>query len=507
MSGFARFLSSLCSGCLILFSSFSSALSQASLIYQKNGADTTAGFGFSIASAGDVDGDGKADFIVGAPQSGTPYTSAGTGSVFVYSGATGILLHQKNGSVLFDNFGHSVAGAGDVNGDGKADFIVGAPFAAPAGVEQAGAVYLYSGGTGSLLFQKNGIDPFDWFGLTVAGVGDVNGDGRADFIVGAPLADPGGVVNAGSIFVYSGATGTLLYRKDGAAFLDNFGRSVAGAGDIDGDGRADFIVGALLADPGGVEAAGSAFVYSGATGSLLYQKDGADSVDLFGRSVAGAGDMDGDGRADFIVGAPDANPGGVRDAGTAYVYSGATGDLLFQKNGTDSADLFGFSVAGAGDVDGDGKADFIIGALLADPGGLTDAGSAYVFSGATGALLFSVNGTAPLDELGHQVASAGDVQGDGKAEVIVGAPETDPEGIIDAGSAFVYGFCVLRGDVDNSGVADIIDIVGLVRNVVFGDPLPNTVAGDTDCNGIWDISDLVLLVQYVAFGTPTPCCL
>src|SRR6185295_16995485 len=108
----------------------------------------------------------------------------------------------------------------------------------------------------------------------VAGVGDLNGDGKSDFIIGAPYADPGGLTDGGSAYVYSGATGALLYQKDGTALGDNFGNAVAGVGDVNGDGVADFMVGAQTADPGGIFNAGAAFVYSGATGALLYQKNG-----------------------------------------------------------------------------------------------------------------------------------------------------------------------------------------------------------------------------------------
>ena len=118
--------------------------------------------------------------------------------------------------------------------------------------------------------------------------GDVNGDGKTDFIVGAHAADPGGRSAAGSAYVYSGAGGVLLYQRDGGAAGDQFGYSVSAAGDVNGDGKADFIVGAHAADPGGRSAAGSAYVYSGAEGSILHQRDGETAGDQFGTSVGGA---------------------------------------------------------------------------------------------------------------------------------------------------------------------------------------------------------------------------
>ena len=343
-------------------------------LYQKNGAAADDELGSSVASAGDVNGDGKADFIVGA-SGADPGGLSSAGSAYVYSGATGALLYQKDGAAAGDALGASVAGAGDVNGDGNTDFIVGAIFADPGGLGTAGEAYVYSGANGALLHQKGGIAPGYVFGISVAGVGDLNSDAKADFIIGA-YGTAGG---RGAAYLYSGATGALLYSKSGAAAGDNLGYSVAGAGDMNGDGKADFIIGARLADPGGLSAAGSAYVYSGANGALLYQKDGA-AGDTLGFSVAGAGDVNGDGKADFLIGAFGADPGGLSAAGSAYVYSGATGSLLYQKNGAAAGDNLGNSVAGAGDVDGDGKADFIIGVPFTDPGGLSAAGSAYVIS-------------------------------------------------------------------------------------------------------------------------------
>ncbi len=418
----------------LLFSS-SPASAQFTLLYQKGGAATFVNLGYAVAGAGDVNGDGRGDFIIGAINA-SPGGLSGAGSAYVYSGATGTLLYQKDGAAANDNLGSSVASAGDVNGDGKADFIIGA-IGADAGGVDAGSAYVYSGATGALLYQKNGAAAGDFLGWSAAGAGDVNGDGRADFIVGAFLADPGGPVDAGSAYVYSGATGALLYQKNGGAG-DSLGISVASAGDVNGDGRADFIVGAFVADPGGQLGAGSAYVYSGATGALLYQKNGGAAGDHLGRSVASAGDVNGDGKTDFIVGATRAQPGGLVNAGSVYVYSGATGALLFQKNGA-VGEFLGISVAGAGDVNGDGRADFIIGTNSASPGGLGEAGSAFLYSGADGSLLFQKNGAAAFDWLGYSVAGAGDVNGDGRADIIVGAFKANPGGNNDAGSAFVYG--------------------------------------------------------------------
>lgn len=495
---------------LSFFLVFSSASGQGSLLYQKDGTAAGIQFGQSVAVAGDIDGDGKADFIVGASLA-SPGGLSHAGSAFIYSGATGALLYQKNGLNSNDFLGWWVAGAGDVNGDGAADFILGAPFADSGGAIDAGSAFVYSGATGALLYQKNGAVSSDILGSSVAGAGDLNGDGKADFMVGASLASPAGIPYAGSVFVYSGATGTLLYQKNGPDSNSFLGSSVAGIGDANADGRGDFIIGA----PGAGTGKGSVFVYSGSNGALLYQKNGvvgSDGISLgdqLGSAVAGAGDVNGDGRADFMGGAPGADTG----KGSVFVYSGSDGVLLYQKNGDVASDginlgdQLGFAVTRTEDVNGDGRADFMSGSPGADGGGLTDAGSAYVYSGATGALLFQTNGGAAGDLLGYSAAGGGDLDGNGRPDLVIGVPNADPGGLTDAGSALVYCSGPLRGDVNNDAVTDILDLVALVQDVVFEIPLPNPLAGDANCDGVRDIQDLVLLVLYVVFGSPTPCCL
>lgn len=504
-------------GALAFFFTTLIALAPPCNLYTKNGAGAGDWFGYRVSGTGDVNGDGKADFIIGAP-----YTNPGgltdAGSAYVYSGANGALLYQKNAESSGDAFGSTVAGAGDVNGDGKADFVVGAPYSDP-GLVPLGSAYVYSGSDGALLYQKNGTDyEVTLFGYSVNGAGDVNGDGKGDFIISAPLTDSissmGELVfeDCGSAYVYSGSNGALLYKKNGEANNDHFGRySVAGAGDVNGDGKADFMVASILGDSN----RGYAIVFSGDNGISLYRKTGAAAGDEFGYSVDGAGDLNGDGKADFIIGAPKTDPGGRTNAGSAYVYSGADGSLLYQNDGASAGDELGWSVAGTGDMNLDEVPEFIVGAYEADPGGRTDAGSAYVYSGGNGSLIDQRDGISAGDKFGNSVDGAGNVNGTGGDEFIVGSPYTDTTGKVDRGSAYVYRYCgllssppcVARGDVTNDGLIDIADIVALIQDVVFETGVPNGLAGDADCDAVRDISDIILLIQYVVFGTPSPCCL
>lgn len=390
-------------------------------------------FGSSIASAGDVNGDGRPDIIAGAYQSGAG--GAGAGRAYIYYG--GARMRGKpdiilTGETAGDGFGASVARAGDVNSDGYADVIVGAHMN-NAGGAGAGRAYIFFGGPHmdsrpDVIFTGEAAG--DAFGFSVAPVGDVNGDRLPDIIVGAFENSAAGAA-AGRAYIFFGGK-QMNARPDvvltGEAAGDRFGISVAGAGDMNKDGIADVIVGAYQNDAGGLDA-GRAYVYYGGP-SMSGRPDqiwsGASAGDLFGFSVAGAGDVNHDGYSDAVVGAYQNGAGG-KGAGRAYVWFGG----LTKKDrpnlaltGEAAGDAFGYSVGGAGDMNGDGFADIVIGAYGNDSGGAAS-GRAYIFYGGSSPDItpnLILTGDATLDNLGFCVSMAGDVNGDGDADVVVGAP-------------------------------------------------------------------------------------
>ena len=399
-------------------------------------------FGCSVSSAGDVNGDTFVDVIVGAYQSGTAANPSGR--AYIYFGGpraderVDVVL---SGEAAGDAFGVSVASAGDVNHDGFADVIVGA-YENDARGANAGRAYIYFGGAS--MDDKpdvvlTGEMPGDAFGYAVAGAGDVNRDGYSDVIVGAYENSARGA-GAGRAYVYYGGQ-----RPDpvadailnGETAGDRFGISVAGAGDVNGDGLADILVGAYQNDAGGVDA-GRAYLYLGSARILdraATVLTGAEAGDSFGFAVSTAGDVNKDGLADIVVGAYHNGAGG-KDAGRAYVYFGGKSvspapDVVF--TGEAAGDAFGYAVGSAGDANGDGYADILIGAYGNDAGG-SAAGRAYVYYGAPTpdpVADWFLTGSQTLDNLGFAVFGAGDVDGDGFADVVVGAPYSD------AGRAYI----------------------------------------------------------------------
>ncbi|MFT7619182.1 MAG: hypothetical protein ACI97A_002832, partial [Planctomycetota bacterium] len=387
-------------------------------------------FGRSARGCGDVNGDGSDDIIVGAWQDDN--NGADSGSARVFSGFDGSLLYTFNGDSADDNFGRSVSGAGDVNNDGRADLIVGAWHDDNNGAD-SGSARVFSGLDGSILFTFDGPGASSSFGQSVASAGDVNADGFDDVVVGGHLDDSSSL-NAGIARVFSGFDGSILYTFTGAASGDKAGRSVNGAGDVNNDGFEDVIVGSHHNDMNGSNA-GSVRVFSGQDGSTLFTFFGSAANDQFGFSVDGAGDVNIDGYDDVIISSHlDDNNGA--DSGSIVVKSGLDGSTIYALDGDGAGDQFGLAVAGAGDLNGDGIGDFVVGSHFEDRRGI-DSGVARTYSGADGSVIASYDGATAGDELGFFVGAAGDVNGDGFDDLVLSKPFDDENGT-EAGSVQVF---------------------------------------------------------------------
>ncbi|MCA8981009.1 MAG: VCBS repeat-containing protein, partial [Planctomycetes bacterium] len=310
-----------------------------------------------------------------------------------------------------DRLGACVAACGDVDGDGFPDWIVGVP-KADANGPNSGSALVYSGLSGGLLLRFDGAASGVELGSAVGGAGDVNGDGHDDLIVGAPRRSVGFLSN-GEALVFSGADGTVLHTITGTHQFGFTGSAVAGAGDVDGDGKSDFLVATPYADTNGIDS-GEVEVYSGQSGALIRAHSGDTPGAHYGSALAGGRDVNGDGRCDYLVGAPADGTNGT-DAGIAKLYSGLDGSALGYQLGT-TGDRLGACVAFLGDLDQNGRDEYGFGA----PGFGGGAGAVYVRDDA-GAPLFSAFGTS-TEGLGSSLAAAGQPLGDGTHCVLVGAP-------------------------------------------------------------------------------------
>jgi hypothetical protein len=414
--------------------------------------------GMSISTAGDVNGDGYADVIVGAAF----YTDGTTkeGAALAWHGSENGLNNGTNGNptnapwmVEGNNYeaylGQSVSTAGDVNGDGYSDVIVGAPQYSN-GQEDEGAAYLYLGSEDGLLDTWDNEDESNkagaWFGYSVATAGDVNGDGYADVVVGAPLYT-NDQTEEGRAWVWFGSPDGISALNDwwaeGNAANAWYGDAVATAGDVNGDGYSDLIVGA----PGDASQAGTAFVYYGSPGALSetaqWTERSGQELAKFGWSVGTAGDVNGDGYADIIVGTPYWDDGQT-DEGAAWIYCGSATGLPAHSCWYEASDQatawFGYAVGTAGDVNGDGYDDIVVGAPLYD-NPESNEGAAWVYEGSISGVSHSSSWFKDSDqagaELGCAVGTAGDVNGDGYSDIVVGAPFTS-HGQSKEGVAWLY---------------------------------------------------------------------
>ncbi len=380
-------------------------------------------FGWIGRNAGDCDGDGTPDMLISAPWKSI--AGRGAGRIYVYSGATGKELLRCSGQPG-ERLGIGIDSAGDVNGDGHADLLAGA-----SGSGGTGRAYIYSGKDGAVLHTFSGEAQRDNFGRKVAGAGDVNGDGHSDVIIGARGFD-GVHAEGGRAYVYSGKDGSLLLTLDGEAAGDQFGSSVDGHTDEHGT---LLVVGAMGA---GASQCGRVYAYRVRNGKaeLAFKIEGQrGDVNLGHMFVSAIGDLNGDGFVDVYGSDWESNANGVQGSGRIYIHSGKDGERLFELAGKNPGEGFGIGTCEAGDVDGDGCDDFLVG-IWQSRSGAPSGGKCTLFSGKTGSVLANYTSRSPQDTFGFDTTGMGDLNGDGRLDFLITAAYSHVRGP-KSGRAFV----------------------------------------------------------------------
>ncbi len=430
-----------------------------------NGETTGDWAGFSVGGGGDFDGDGFADVLVGAPVQAGGGSERGAAYVLHGPISSGSLASsfalQVTGETESGYFGGAVATAGDLDGDGLDDIAVGAVVDGDEGsafvITDAG----YGGSVSGLAHVKlTGENAGDFAGWAVSAAGDASGDGFDDLLIGALMEDANGDAAGSAYLVLGPVTGNValsdaaVVKLEGEAARDFAGCAVAGVGDVDGDGLNDLLVGAEGEDTG-ADSAGAAYLVLGpvtasgtlALGDLSAAKfTGENNYNDAGAALSAAGDVNADGYQDLLIGSSTQDSAGS-SAGAAYLVLGpVTGELSLASanaklTGEQAFDFAGTSVAGAGDVDADGYDDIIVGALGESTAG-SNAGAVYLLQGpltGTGSLTTAgvkLVGEVAGDSAGTAVAGAGDTDGDGYPELLVGAVAADSS----AGSVYLYSY-------------------------------------------------------------------
>lgn len=466
-------------------------------------------FGQSVGFAGDFKNDGVDDVIVGANLSDLIANNAGRARVGMGAGFDQGTSVSFGGEFAGDNFGRVVAGGSDFNGDGYDEILVAAPNSDHNGPD-AGKVYCFSGFDDTLLWIVRGQSPGDKLGSAIAAVGDMNDDGVDDVLIGAPLNDIGGT-NAGRAYLVAGQDGSVLHIFTGKAG-EQFGGAVSALGDVNDDGVKDFVIAAPRSNLGGSNS-GRVVVFNGATRlplqKILGNADERLGSSLAGITLLVGSQT----RTYMAMGAPGNSSNGAGSGQVRLLMRNHASPKCSETlcpvqtiNGQAAGDAFGTNVD-LGDVQAGGVPELLVGAPGSDANG-SNSGAAYVINTANGTTIRRITGEAAGDAFGTSVSIAGDVNSDGKKDFIVGSPTNDAGGT-DAGRAYVFfsqGAPLLRvadddehfviwrpEDVDGNGAVDAGDVLLVIHH--WGACRAGLCTGDVNGDNNVDALDLSLILS------------
>jgi len=381
----------------------------------KESNSTSAAFGISVSTAGDVNGDGYDDVIIGAHRFSGELVNQGKAYLF-YGSAVGLNSEPAWTAVGTSEkryFGWNVSNAGDINNDGFSDVLIVSSLDYP-GEYTFGAIYAYYGSASGLSSVPDWTN-FNYSEFTIAaGAGDINGDGYDDIILSRPKVGPHFM---GIVYLYYGSASGLEINQAWSFIATSAGRGLSSAGDVNGDGYGDIIISAYYEPPIMGYTDKSILFLGSAEG--FSQSPSWSKSNCYGESVSGGGDINGDGYDDVIIGDGRCSPGAV------YIHYGSVGGISADADrtisGSDPNARFGSSVSNTGDINADGYSDIIIGARND-----LDTGKAFVYYGSdSGPVENSVEvfqSDQINDQFGADVSSAGDVNNDGFSDVMIGAP-------------------------------------------------------------------------------------
>jgi Dockerin type I domain/FG-GAP repeat len=459
--------------------------------------------GWHVTSISDVDGDGVRDLVIGRaayPRDERPS---------VLSGATGDWLFriELDHAVDFDAKGQALLSraveVGDINGDDITDILIGIAFSVQ---ERPGEAVVFSGADGEPLRFMVGTQADDLFGRVVATLGDMDGDGAGDYAIAAPGHDTGDLANIGRVVIYSGASGAALRGLYGTERGERFGSALAGGFDWDGDGTPDLAVGAPAASDAVGSRAGRVHLFSGADFSRLINLDGAQPLESFGSQLAVLAPDSAFPSGRLLISGPSAGLDGAL-TGRVAVYDVATHEVLAEISGDVPGDRFGLAVADAGDVEGDGVRDIIVGSAVSKTG-IINSGRIWIFSGADYRLLRRWH--REREQLawffGRSVEGLHqDFDGDGLEDVLIGRSPSYRDGVyhLDWGSKvliFDVGY-PLAGDVNRDGHVDQRDLGILLATYELPPDDPQfSPEADVNGDGLVNQQDLGLLLSQYGQG-------